>query len=919
MAGCGSRIADCGLRMRIQMSDWKALVRARLGPLPVDPARESDIVDELAQHVAEHHADLIASGMPEAQAEAAALAPLTNPSGRYARRVALEIARADRPRQQAPVPPPGRGSIAATISRDVRYAIRLLRRAPGFAAAAIITLALGIGANTAIFSVVRAVVLRPAPYRDPARLITFINSRSGAAGSLTSSSQPDYLDWERQLTSFEGLGLQSGWTFNVSGLDLPERVFGARVSGSLFPLLGTAPMLGRVIEPEDDRPGTPEVVVLGYRVWQRLFGGDPSVVGRPVMMEGRPHVVIGVMPPRFRFPTDDIEMWAAIKDNMTGMPRISRFMVAVGRLKPAVTLASAQAEVDTISAQLEAAYPETNRGWRVRLTPLHDAVVGNTRPALVALVGAVSLVLLIACANVSNLLFARATARRRETAIRLALGARPGHVIAQWLTENLVLSSIGGACGIALAYGAVRLVVAFGPSDVPRLDETAVDSWALAFTFVVAMAAGALPALAPAVRALRVSPHSALKGGVGGALSAGRGHTGAVLIVGEVALAMTLAVAGGVLLKSFARLTAVTPGFDTDRVLSLKVFLTPPRYRTVASGKQYVSHALERIAALPGVEAVAAVSQLPLGDPSSAQTFDIDGHVAPPGDRPSAAYRAISPGYFAALRIPMVRGRAFTDDDREHSPFVVIINETAARRFWPSSDPLGQRITWASGVPAFDHTPHVIVGIAADVKSNGLDKPEAPAIYAPYTQRIFPWLRWNSFVVRTSGSPQSYARLIREELMKIDPLQPTYQMASLDDVIAQSVAARRFHTWLVDVFAALALALCAVGVYGTINYWVADRTREIGVRMALGASRRDIRAMVVARAVGFTAIGVVAGAALSLITNRMISTLLFDVRPFDLTTTIAVAVLVLLTGAAAAFMPARRASTLDPLTVMRAE
>ena len=642
------------------MHNWKALVRARIGTVPVDPVREADIVEELAQHVAEHYADLLASGVPESDAVALALAPLDDPT-----RVAAEIARADRPRGVAarlerdePAPPPSGTSIAGTIARDVRYAMRLLLRAPGFAAAAIITLALGIGANAAIFSVVRAVVLKPPPYRDPSRVVAFLNSRTGAPGAITSSSLPDYEDWERRLTSFEGLGLLSGWTFNVTGLELPERVFGARVSGSLFPMLGTPPLLGRVIEPGDDRAGGDEVLVLGYRVWQRLFGGNRHIVGTPVMLEGRPHVVIGVMPPQFRFPSDDTEVWAAIKDNMTGMPRNSRFMVAVGRLKRGVSVAAAQAEVDTLSAQLQSAYPETNKDWRVRLAGVHDAIVGATKPALLVLVGAVGLVLLIACANVSNLLLARATSRRRETAIRLALGAGGGRLLAQWLTENLVLSLAGGACGVALAYGAVQLVVAFGPADVPRLDETVVDAAVLAFTFLAAILAGALPALAPAVRMLRTSSHAALKDGIGGYSAAAGGRSGAALIVAEVALAMTLAVGGALLFKSFARLTAVRPGFDPERVLSLKVFLTPPRYRTVASGKQYVRSSLERMAAIPGVESVAAVSQLPLGDPSSGQRFEIEGRPVAPADRPSAAYRAVSANYFATLRIPLVRGRA---------------------------------------------------------------------------------------------------------------------------------------------------------------------------------------------------------------------------------------------------------------------
>jgi predicted permease len=382
---------------------------------------------------------------------------------------------------------------------------------------------------------------------------------------------------------------------------------------------------------------------------------------------------------------------------------------------------------------------------------------------------------------------------------------------------------------------------------------------------------------------------------------------------------MTLAVAGALLFKSFARLTAVGPGFDPARVLSLKVFLTPPRYRTVVSGKQYVRSSLERIAAIPGVESVGAVTQLPLGDPSSTQLFEIEGRAVAPADRPVAGYRAVSAGYFGTLRIPLLRGRALSEDDRENSPLVVVLNEASARTFWPNEDPIGQRIRWATGMRPFDEPWHTVVGVVADVRSSGLHKPEPPAIYAPYTQRLFPWVRWNSFVVRTHGEPQSYARAIREELTKVDPMQPIYQVAPLDTVISQSVAARRFHTGIVDVFAALALALCAVGVYGTIGYWVAERTREIGVRMALGATRRTIMLMVVARASGFTAIGVAAGIALSLATSRALSSLLFGVGSFDLATIATVSAVVLVTGAAAAYLPARRASTLDPLSVIRGE
>jgi putative ABC transport system permease protein len=624
------------------------------------------------------------------------------------------------------------------------------------------------------------------------------------------------------------------------------------------------------------------------------------------------------MPPRFHFPAADTELWAAVKDNMAGMPRSSRFMAVVARLKPAVSIAAAQAELDTTTAQLAAAYPDTNTGWRVTLAGVHEATIGESRPAMVALTGAVGLVLLIACANVASLLLGRATSRRRETAIRLALGASRTRLVSQWLTENLLLASLGGAIGVAMAFAAVRLVVAFGPADVPRLDETTVDLPVIAFTLVVSLAAGALPAFAAAVRALRDSSTSALKEGCGAAATA-HGRGAAALVIAEIALAMTLAVAGGLVLKSFARLTAVDPGFDPARVLTLKVFLTPPRYQSVASEKQYVSAALEQMARVPGVAAAAAISQLPLGDPASGQPFTIDGRSFAPSQRPNAQYRAVSPSYFETMRIPLLRGRRLTNDDRENTAMVVVVNEAMARTFWPNEEPLGKVLHWATGYARFDTPPHTVVGVVADVKSNGLDQPERPAVYAPFVQRAFPWMRWTSFVVRTHGEPEAYERTIRKELTALDPEQPIFQVAPLESVLAQSIAARRFSTMLIELFAALALALCAVGVYGTIGCWVTDRTRELGVRMALGATRRGIRALVVVRALGLTAIGVGVGLIGSAVTSRALETLLFDVRRFDATTIAAVAALVMATGGAAAYVPARRASSLDPLTVIRGE
>jgi putative ABC transport system permease protein len=813
------------------------------------------------------------------------------------------------------------GAIVRTAGeclRDVRYACRLMARAPGFAVVAIVTLALGIGANTAIFSIVHAVVLERLPYREANRVVVLINDGpQSTGGTITSSSLPDYEDWQHQARSFSSLGLLSGWTFNLTGREQPERLFGARVSGSLFPLLGARPLLGRVIDSDDDRPDRGEVAVLSYRLWRRLFAGDPGIIGRPLALEGRPHVVVGVMPPGFLFPSDDTEIWAPLKDNMSGMPRDGRVMVAAARLQPGVSLASAQAELDTISARLAGSYPQTNRGWHVRLKEVQDSLAGNVKPALFMLLAAAGLVLLIACANVSSLLLARITSRHRETAIRFALGVSRARVFAQLVTENLVISLIGGMAGVALAYATVRLVVALGPARVPRLDQAGVDATVLAFAFLLSVAAGAAPALAPAFRTARTRLQPSLRDGFGGRATAARNRLGALLIVGEVAIAVTLAIAGGLLLKSFSALTSVPPGFDATRVLSFKVFLTPPRYRTIDAEKSFIRDALDRLSSLPGVDSAAAISQLPLGDAASAERFEIDGRPLAPDAPPTAEYRAVSPSYFGVLRIPVARGRGLRDADRETAPLVLVVNAAMANRYWPNQDPIGRRIRWVT--EGRDRRWLTIVGVAGDVKSNGLDKLESPAVYAPYTQRVFPWVRRTSFVVRTHGEPMQAVPAIRRALLAIDPNQPVYEISPLDQVVARSVSQARFRTLVLDLFAALALTLAAVGTYGTIGYWVAQRTRDLGVRMALGATPRTIALMVVGRSAALAAAGVLLGLALSFATMRGLSAMLFGVSPLDALTFMEVALIVTVTGVTAAYLPARRAARLDPLAIIRGE
>jgi putative ABC transport system permease protein len=808
------------------------------------------------------------------------------------------------------------GALVEVLLSDVRYAVRAFWRSPGFSAVSVLTLALGIGANTAIFSVVNAVVLRPLPFREPGRLLVFITSRSETTGSVTSVSVPDFEDWQRQASSFESLGLSSGWTFNLTGRDLPERIYGARVNGSLFPALGAAPLLGRTIDPDDDRAERDEVAVLSYSLWQRLFGGDAGIIGQPLMMEGRPHYVIGVMPPGFHFPSTDTELWSAMKDVMAGMPRDGRFLAAAGRLKPGASVAGAQAELDTINAALGEAYPQSNRGWRTRVVPAREALVTDIRPAMLLLLGAVGLVLLIACANLSNLLLARDAARTRETAVRIALGATRPRIVTQMLAENLLVALVGGGLGVSVAVAATRLLASFGPADIPRLAEARVDATVLTVMFAISVLAGIAPALAPALQAARVDLQPSLKEGQGAVIRlASAQRAGDMLIVTEVALAVTLAIAGGLLLRTFARVTLTPPGFDARGVLSLKVFLTPPRYTTIESGKAYIGRALERVARVPGVESVAAVSQLPLGDPSSTLTFELEGHTVSPDDTASTAYRAVSWSYFHVMRIPLLRGRALDESDDESSTFVVLINDSMARRYFQDRDPIGRRIRWTR--PGEDHRWLTIVGVVADVKSLGLDRGEGPAVYAHYPQRLFTWLRWNTFVVRAHGDPSQYAMPIRRAMAEIDPDQPVYQVQPLEHVLAQSTAARRFNTLLLNLFSALALLLAGVGVYGTIGYWVAQRTREIGVRMALGATPSTIAAMVVARSGRLTVIGVAIGIVLAAAAARVLASLLYGVSPTDPVTFLAVAVFVGLLGMAAAYLPARRASRLDPLEVIR--
>jgi predicted permease len=808
-----------------------------------------------------------------------------------------------------------RGTLA-----DVRFGIRMLRRNRGFAAVAIVTLALGIGANTAMFSVLNAVVLRALPFPDPGRLVALQGRQGARILGLGGTSLPDFEDWRREARGFEGLATSSYWTFNLAGRGEPMRILGGRVSGDFFTVLGTPALLGRTLEPADDRAEAPAVIVLAHGLWTRAFAGDPHVLGTTLTLNGVPHVVVGVMPPGFAFPSPDQEMWGALSTEMSGAPRDARFLLTLGRLAQRATVADAQASLDVVAARLAAAHAGTNRGWGAHVVPLHEALFGSVRPALLMLAGAVGFVLLIACANVSNLLLARAAFRRRELAIRAALGASGARLARQLVAENLVLAAGGGALGLALAQLAVVMVRRLGPQDVPRLEEVSLDPAVLAFTCAVSAATGIVLGLLPALPAARGGLRPALSD-ADRAATAARSRLRRGLVVAETALALTLLVGGGLLVRSFHNLMAVPLGFDAPRLVSGTVLLAPPRYRGLAEQRAFVHDVLASAQELPGVVGAAMTSQMPLEAGPVRLKFAVEGRPVDRADAPSASYRAVSPSYFRTLGIPLRAGRPPADSDTAEAPPVVVVNEVMAARSWPGESPLGRRIAW---IPEADPAQgaarwHTVVGVVGDVRSEGLHVPEGPAAYVPFPQRQLGFVRSASFVVRTVGDPAAAVAALRGAIRRVDPEQPVFNVGPVDAVVARSVAGRRFVTVLLEVFAGLAFALAVIGIYGLLSYTVGQRTREIGIRMALGAPRRRVFGLVVGDGLGLALAGVALGLPLAVLLARALGNLLFGVAPWDPATLALVSLGLAGSAVLACAVPARRALRVDPVVALRHE
>jgi putative ABC transport system permease protein len=803
-----------------------------------------------------------------------------------------------------------------TLSQDIRYAIRLLLKRPGFTAIAILALALGVGANTAIFSVVNAVLLRSLPFNEADRLVWFWEVQPQL--DKAPFSPADFLDYQAQNQSFEDVTAVRNLSFNLTGGDQPERINGTIVSANFFKLLRATPARGRVFLPEDGIAGAARVVIVSHAFWQSHSGGDPNFIGKSLTLSGESATVIGVMPPDFKYPTR-AELWVnprqvvpepfpTYTDDVITI-RGSHYLSVLGRLKPGVTLEQAQADIDNVVANLQ---QQHNSNHSVHLVTMHERTIGNIRTVLLVLLGAVGFVLLIACANVANLLLARATARSKEIAIRTALGARRGRIIRQLLTESLLLAIAGGAAGLLLGSLGVDLIVAVSPADTPRLAEIGMDSQVFVYTLAISLLTGLLFGLAPALQASKPDLNEALKeggrsGSDGSRLSLVRG----ILVVAEVALSLVVLIGAGLLVKSFAVLQDVKPGFDSSNLLTFSISLYDKKYGETPNRIQFSDQLIERLKSLPGVEGVALANDFPIWGVDMSSYPTIEGRDTNDEDRFLTGRHTVNADYFKAMGISLLRGRDFTSADREGAAPVTIINETAARRIWPDEDAIGKRFRFGGEKNAWLE----VIGIVADVKHNGLDAEPSLETYVPYPQLPVPYM---NIAVRASD-PTSVAAAIRREVQAIDKDQPIYDVSTMEKILSNSVAPRRLSMVLFSLFAAVALLLAAVGIYGVMSYSVTQRTREIGIRMALGADHKNVVQMIVRQGMTLTLVGIGVGLAAAFGLSRLMTSLLFGVSVTDPLTFVAISSLLAGVALLANYVPARRATKVDPMVALRYE
>ena len=794
-----------------------------------------------------------------------------------------------------------------TLTQDVRYGARLLAKRPGFTLVAIITLALGIGANTAIFSVVNGVLIKPLPYPQPDRLMTLRGNQS----------LPDLDDIKAQSKVVEYFGGAVVQALDYTGEAEPVQVQAALCNADLFGVLGARPLLGRVISPAEDMNGGERVVVLSYAFWQRRFGGDPQVVGRSMPLSGNSYTVIGVLPADFSMPREQPDLWAAVRvaNPIAAQFRGVHFLRTYLRLKPGVSPDEAQAEMATIDQRLAEAYPDENKDRHRALVPLHTFLVGDIRWPLLILFGAVAFVLLIACTNFANLLLARAASRQREMVIRAALGARRSRLVRQMVVESTMLA--GGALGVVLAMWGADLLVALRPANLPRLASVGIDGRVLGFTLLLSLLTGVVFGLMPAWSAASANVSDALKeGGRASTASVSSRRLRSVLVVIEIALALVLLAGAGLLIKSFALLRAVDPGFQPEGVLTMRVELPEARYKDIPQQRQFRERLLEAMNAQPGVQA-ALISELPLSNYRLSHNFVIEGRPpVAPGDEPEVETRSVSRTYLQTMKVPLLGGRDFAPQDNESSPMAAIVNESFVRQYFPDSDPIGARIQWARGPRNYWMT---IIGVSRDVRQLSLAEAAEPTVFTLYEQQDQPWKRWMFVVVRSNEEPARLVRMAEEQVWAIDRQLPVTSVKPMAEVIASSLSSQRFNLTLLALFAGVALVLSAVGIYGVMSYTVTQRTHEIGVRMALGASAADVLGMIVRQGMALAFAGIVIGLAAAAALTRLMTSLLYGTSATDPLTIIVIALV--LTGVAlgACFVPARRATRVDPMIALRYE
>jgi len=807
----------------------------------------------------------------------------------------------------------------STLLQDLRYGLRMLARNPGFTAVAVLTLALGIGANTAIFSVVYAVLLRPFPYKDPNRLVIVWEQNPSRGWTTNIVSAANFLDWHRQNRVFTELAAVDPTSFNLAGSGEPIEIGGEHVTANLFSLLGVQPIRGRGFQPEDDRPGSAPVAIVSYGLWQRRYGGDPGLIGRPITLDGRSYPVVGIMPPNFSdvyttfFKTNG-QVWISGLD-LSDPVRIDHRFLVLARLKPGVTLPQAQSEMDTIASRIEMQYPE-NKGWGVQVISVRDQVVGYVSPALKVLMGAVAFVLLIACVNLANLLLSRSAGREREVAIRAAMGANRARVVRQLLTESLLLAAFGGALGLLLAGWGIDSLLALAPADTPGIDSVGLNTQVLGFTLLVTVATGLLFGLVPALGMSKPDLNASLKESSRGSTEGLRSYRlRGFLVAAEFSLAFVLVIGAGLMVKTLVQLGHFSLGFNPDHVLTMRIPLRGPQYNSYRNQAEFFQRLLARVEALPGVQSASVASGLPLVNQAGMGFVTADKPNPAPGLMPDANYLVIAPQYFQAMGIPLGEGRAFSDGDTESSQRVVIVNEELVRRNWPGQDPIGKRLRTGIG----DKMPWLtVVGVAANVRTMGPDVGFEPELYVPYTQ--YPWLLGpRLLVVRTAVDPLAMASPIRSAVLTLDKNQPVSDIRTLDQIAGESAAQRQFLMVLLGIFAALALILAGVGIYGVLAYSVARRTHEIGIRMALGAARSDVLKLVLAQGFRFALFGVLGGLAGALLLTRALASLLFGVSPTDPVTFAIVTTLLALVAFLACYIPAHRATKVDPMVALRYE